>query len=55
MNEQKVKVRLRKPHYHNAVKKRPGSVLPLDPKTAAWLIENKIAEPLKFPANSGPK
>lgn len=48
MND-KVKVRLRRRHYHNAQLKRAGSVITLDSISAKWLIEKRVAEPVVQP------
>ena len=44
-----VKVRLRRRHYHNSQLKRAGSVIKLDPISAQWLINQRVAEPVEQP------
>lgn len=42
----KVKVRLKRVHFLNGIRKMPGSVIALDEPSAKFLIERQIAEPV---------
>lgn len=35
----KIKIRLKKPHYQNGLKKRSGSVIKIEKVAADWLIK----------------
>jgi hypothetical protein len=43
----KIKVRLKRHHYHNSIRKAPGNVIRVREATAEWLVSNKIAEFVK--------
>lgn len=43
MNDEIVKVRLKRTHYLNGFKKQPGSVIRVSKLTASWLVEKGVA------------
>lgn len=43
----RVKIKLRRPHYHNSIRKRPGQVIVTDELTAKWLVAQKVGKPVK--------
>ena len=46
MND-KVKLKLRRDHYVNGVKKRRGTVIKIERAAAEWLLANRVAEKAK--------
>jgi hypothetical protein len=44
-----MKIRLLRFHFLNGIRKNPGSVIRLDAVSAKFLIERRIAEPVKEP------
>lgn len=45
----KVKVRLKRVHYANGIRKVPGNVIAVDSVTAKWLEKQKVGRIENFP------
>lgn len=42
-----VRIRLKKEHFHNGIRKAAGTILKLDSFSAEWLIGKKVAVAVK--------